>query len=173
MQIILLHSAQVETSRAIVQEIGGNPQWNSAEEVICTGGREVRVISKHALAVAACPNFSAYPAIVVQDGESVRVNSPVESWVDCLDFADNPPSPETPARKVEHSKLEFLALFTDEEKVSLKALETTDPTVGLFWEEYRTADSIRLDDPRTIRAVEYLTSQGYITAERKEEILGL
>lgn len=172
MNIVLLHSAQVESSRAIVQELGGEPAGNDA--TITHGGRAVRVISKHALAVAACPNFSAYPAIVVQDGESVRVKSPVESWAECLDFVDNPPqpAPSVPAPKIEHSKLEFLALFTEEEKISLKALEGTDPTVALFWEEYRTADSIRLDDPRTIRAVEYLAAQGYIPAERKAVILG-
>ena len=173
MEVIILHSAQVETSRTVVSELGGDPQWNSSEEVVNASGREVRVISKHAVAVAACPNFSAYPAIVVQDGETVRVKSPVESWADCLDFIDNPPVPEAPARKIEHTKLEFLALFTDEEKISLKSFEATDPTVGLFWEEYRTADSIRLDEPRTIRAVEYLAGQGYITAERKADILGL
>jgi len=171
MNIVFLHSAQVDASRAIVQEIGGEFAGNDA--TVTHGGREVRVISKHALAVAACPNFSAYPAIVVQDGETVRVKSPVESWAECLNFADNPPqpAPSVPARKIELTKLEFLALFTDEEKISLKALEGTDPTVALFWEEYRTADSIRLDDKRTIRAVEYLASQGYIPAERKTAIL--
>jgi len=172
MNIVLLHSAQVETSRAIVQELGGEPAGNDA--TLTHGGREVRVISKHSLAVAACPNFSAYPVIMVQDGETVRLKSPVESWAECLDFTDNPPQPAqtVPAPKIEHTKLEFLARFSDEEKISLKALEDTDPTVALFWEEYRTADSIRLDDPRTIRAVEYLAAQGYIPAERKAAILG-
>ncbi|MFP5222284.1 MAG: hypothetical protein ACLGSA_08350 [Acidobacteriota bacterium] len=172
MNIVLLHSAQVESSRAIVQELGGEPTGNDV--TITHGGRDVRVISKHALAVAACPNFSAYPAVVVLDGQDMRVKSPVESWAECLDFADNPPqaAPTVPASKIEHTKLEFLSLFTDEEKISLKALEDTDPTVALFWEEYRTADSIRLDDPRTVRAVEYLAAQGYIAAERKAAILG-
>lgn len=172
MNIVFLHSAQVEASRAIVQELGSEPAGNDV--TITHGGREVRVISRHALAVGACPNFSAYPAIVVQDGENVRVKSPVESWAECLDFADNPPqpAPSVQAPKIEHTKLEFLARFTDEEKISLKALEDTDPTVALFWEEYRTADSIRLDDPRTIRGLEYLAAQGYIPAERKAAILG-
>ncbi|WP_027190081.1 hypothetical protein [Fundidesulfovibrio putealis] len=168
---ILLHDPNNAASRILMAELGGEPAGTDVN--IIYDGREVRVISKHTLAVAACPNFSAYPAIVVQDGEIVRVKSPVVSWADCLDFIDNPPAPSIPTPKIEHTKLEFLALFTDEEKIRLKALEATDPTVGLFWEEYRTADSIRLDDPRTVRAVEYLAAQGYITAARKAAILGL
>jgi len=171
MQIIFLHSAMVESSRVIVQELSGEPAENDI--TIVNEGREVRIISKHALAVVACQNFSAYPAIVVQDGESVRVKSPVASWAECLEFIDNPPAPtpSIPAPKVEHTKLEFLALFTDEEKIGLKALEGTDPIVGLFWEEYRAATSIRLDDPRTTRAINMLAAAGHITPARAAAIL--
>ena len=78
----------------------------------------------------------------------------MEAWI--AGFSD--------ARKIEHTKLEFLALFTDEEKIRLKALEDSDPTVGLFWEEYRTADSIRLDDPRTILVVKDQSRLNHIVA---------
>ena len=171
MDMILLHSAQVEASRAIVQELGGEPAGNDV--TLTYDGREVRVISKHALAVAACPNFSAYPAMVVQDGETVRVKSPVESWAECLDFAGKPPAPSAPAPKVEFTRLEFLNLFTDAEQVALKVAENADPVVGVFWEQYRTAETVRLDDPRTIRALEYLAAQGHIASERKDALLGL
>lgn len=171
MEITLFHSAQVEESRAIVQELGGEPSGNDV--TIDHDGRGVRIVSKHALAVGVCPNFSAYPAIVVtgEDG-TTRVKSPVGTWAECLDFIDNPPVPPAPVRRVEFSKLEFLSRFTDEEKVQLKTLEATDPVVGLFWEEYRAAESIRLDDPRTIKSVEHLASMHYITDDRKAEILG-
>jgi len=170
MNITLLHSAQVETSRAIVQELGGEPAENDA--TITHDGREVRIVSKHALAVGVCPNFSAYPAVVVTDGGELRVKSPVESWAQCLEFIDNPPAPPVCPRKLEFTRLEFLNLFTDEEKIQLKTLENTDPTVALFWEEYRTAQVIRLDDPRTIWSIEYLASRNYLTSARKAEILG-
>ena len=171
MQIILLHSAQVEASRAIVQELGGEPAGNDV--MITHAGREVRVISKHALAVAACPNFSAYPAVVVQDGETVGVKSPVQSWQECLDFADNPPQPATsvPAPKIEFTKTDFLDLFTVEEQIALKGLEKTDDAVALFWERYRVADNIRLDDPRTIGAINMLAAAGHITPARATVIL--
>ncbi|MFZ5427746.1 MAG: hypothetical protein ACOZEN_12285 [Thermodesulfobacteriota bacterium] len=173
MEIILLHSAQVEASRAIAAQLGGEPA--EADAIINKDGRDVRVVSKHSLAVGLCPSFSAYPAIaVVEDGGAIRCKSPVASWAECLDFVDSAPAgPAQPAHAAELSKLQFLGLFTDEEKISLKALEGTDPTVALFWEEYRTADNIRLDDPRTVRALDYLAAQGYLAQGRKEGILGL
>jgi len=170
MKIILLHSEQVESSRAILAEIGSSP---SGDDVTVTHeGKDIRIISNHALAVSVRPNFRAYPALMVQGEDGVvRIKSPVGSWSECVAFlAGTEPEVQAPAQ-VEFSKLEFLALFTDEEKISLKALEQTDPTVALFWEEYRTAQSIRLDDPRTIRAIEYLSAQGYLGEGRKESIL--
>lgn len=172
MEIILLHSAQVEASRNIVAELGGEP--TGADATVDHDGRTVRVISKHALAVGACPNFSGYPAIAVvaADG-SVRVKSQVESWAECVEFIDAPaPSQVAQARKVQLTRLEFLNLFTNEEKVRLKALESTDPTVALFWEEYRAADSVRLDDPRTVGAIEYLVSKQYLAESRRADLLG-
>lgn len=169
MNIIILHSELSSVSRSLVAELG--QVADVVDATLIMDGHSVRIVGDHALAVAACPNFSAYPAIVVQDGASVRVKSPVESWAECLDFIDNPPAPGTPAPLPELTKLEFLARFTDEEKISLKALEATDPMVGLFWEEYRGATSIRLDDPRTTRAINMLAAAGHITEARKLEIL--
>jgi hypothetical protein len=81
MGIILLHSAQVEASRAILQELGLDA--GTVDSTATRDGRAVRVVGKHALAVAVSPNFSAYPAIVVRDGGSLRVKSPVGSWAEC------------------------------------------------------------------------------------------
>lgn len=172
MDIILLHSAQVETSRAIVEELGLDA--GTVDSTVTKDGHSVRVVGKHALAVGVCPNFSAYPAVVVKNGEAVWVKSPVESWADCLAFLSAPAqplSPGVPAVRPALSKLEFLRLFTDEELVRLKMLEGSDPVVAVFWEQYRAAESLRPDDERTGRAIEYLASKGYITPERKSAIL--
>lgn len=170
MQIIILHSQYSPLSLALLESMGILP--DGADMTITHEEREVRIISEHAQAVAACPNFSAYPAIVVQDGASVRVKSPVESWAECQDFVDNPPTSEAPAPKIEFTRLEFLNLFTGEEQVALKAAES-NPAVGVFWESWRAADCIRLDDSRTIAAVSMLATPeiGIITPARAAAIL--
>ena len=159
----------VETSRNIVAVLGLVPGVLDASVVM--DGREVRIISKHAQAVAACPNFSAYPAIVVQDGETQHVKSPVASWEECLSFIESIPGPQ-PTRKIVFTKTDFLDLFTVEEQIALKGLEKTDDAVALFWERYRVADDIRLDDPRTIGAINMLAASGHISQERAAAILG-
>ena len=170
MKVIILHSAQVEASRAIVAELGGEPA--GPDVTVTHGGREVRVVSKHALAVAVCPNFSAYPAcVVVEESGDIRVKSPVDSWAECLGFALTPPVQE-PALPREFTRLEFLNLFTVQEQVLLKGLEATDPVVGLFWEQWRGAEFISTDDPRTIAGVDQLAADGHITPARADAILG-
>lgn len=172
MDITLLHSAQVEASRAIVEELGLDA--GTVDSTVTKDGHTVRVVGNHALAVAVCRNFSAYPAIVVRDGEAQRAKSPVASWAECTQFVESPaelPSPGVPATRPALTKLEFLRLFTDEELVRLKTLEAADPAVAVFWEQYRAADNLRLDDERTAMAIEYLASKGYITPERKSAIL--
>jgi len=132
----------------------------------------VRVVSKHALAVGVCANFSAYPAcVVVEESGDIRAKSPVDSWAECLAFALTPPSPG-PTLPREFTRLEFLNRFTVQEQVLLKSLEGTDPVVGLFWEQWRGAEHINLDDPRTIAGVGQLAADGRITQARADEILG-
>lgn len=171
MHIVLLHSAQVEASRAIVEELGGEPAGPDA--TVVHEGREVRIVSKHALAVGLCPSFSAYPAcVVIDDGGDMRVKSPAGSWAECLAFALAPPA-RGPVFPREFTRLDFLNRFTDQEKVLLKSLESSDPIVALFWEEWRCAEAISLDDPRTVRALDYLVQQGHLTPARRSEAFGL
>jgi hypothetical protein len=153
MNITILHSENVTESRQFMEDFNNNALAG------------VTIIDKHDDAVSACPNFSAYPTVVC-DG---RVLSPAPSWADALVWIN---SPSVQAPKVEFTRLEFLKLFTDAELVTLKSLESTDPVVGVFWEQYRTAESIRLDDERVINGVTYLGSSGYITPVRATEILG-
>lgn len=171
MQMIILHSALVEASRALMEELGGEP--SAADVTLARDGAEVRVVSKHALAVGLCPAFTAYPAVAVtSEGGAVRVKSPVSSWAQCLAFAGEEPEPEAQRPPSGLTRLEFLDRFTDEEKLALKNLEDTDVFVALFWEQFRAAQSIDLGDQRTVQAVEYLGAQGHISPERAAEILG-
>jgi hypothetical protein len=169
MDIIILHSPLDGASRNLMQALGGEP--SGPDVTISMEGRSVRIIPDHALAVAVCPNFSAYPALVVKDGETLRVKSPVGSWAECAAFVETPAQPPLEAAKPPLSKLEFLRLFTDEELVRLKTLEASDPVVAVIWEQVRAAENVRLDDERTVRGAEYLASKGYIAPERKSAIL--
>lgn len=171
MQMVILHSAMVEASRDLMEELGGQPQGDDV--TLEHGGHPVRVVSKHALAAQLCPAFGAYPAVAVPDGAGgMRVCSPVADWAGCLAFAGEEPGPEPARPPGALTKLEFLGRFTGEEKMALKALEATDPNVALFWEEYRAAQSIDLGDPRTVHAVEYLGAQGLLAPGRADAILG-
>ncbi len=139
-------------------------------------GQTVTLPSAEPTSALDLPGFRVLPVIQADasppEGKALSGHAPV-ILADCVEmrpvWVDLPPSPGGAVQAL--TKLEFLALFTDEEKVRLKSLESTDPTVALFWEEYRTADSILLDDQRVIRGLEYLAAAGHLTAERKAAIL--
>jgi hypothetical protein len=115
MDVIILHSPLDGASRQLMEALGGEPA--GPDVTINVDGCAVRVISDHALAVAACPNFSAYPALVVRDGETVRVKSPVASWAECVAFIQAPAETSTPlAASVHVTKLEFASRFTADER---------------------------------------------------------
>lgn len=172
MEIILLHSAQVEDSRALLSELGLVETMEvPADFTLMKGSSEVRVISKHALATGVCPSFSCYPTLVVKEGDQVRSLSGLKTWAEAVDFINEPPATVTPVQKVRFSKLEFLGLLTDAEKVSLKAKETSDPVVGVFWEEFRASEFIDLTDPRTIRGVQALEASDNLDEGRAAQIL--
>ncbi|KAF0235047.1 MAG: hypothetical protein FD177_206 [Desulfovibrionaceae bacterium] len=166
MNIIILHDPLSEASRVLLFEMGGEP---AGEDVTITlGGREVRVISKHALAVAACPNFSAYPAIVVQDGEAMRVKSPVESWADCLDFADNPPVAVPAQASRTMTKYEFRTkVLTFEERLTMD--NSTIPELVTMRNDLSTAEVVDLDEVAKYRPV--MLATGLATEARINQII--
>jgi len=170
MSITILHSPFNEASRAFLAALGIAPQGDDV--TVDINGTAVRVVSNHELA-AGIAGFGDYPALVYSPGEAVYVLNRPESWKQCLDFLDAPWGPEGPPAFREMTRLEFLNRFTQAEQVLLKSLESSDPTVAVFWEQYRAASSIRTDDARTIRALDYLTAQGHLAAGRKEQILAV
>ncbi|GFK95752.1 hypothetical protein NNJEOMEG_03620 [Fundidesulfovibrio magnetotacticus] len=168
--LTLLHSPYDADSRDFLAALGvAEPE--SDDVTVETGGQAVRIVSDQAKAVAACPAFSRYPTFVASDG---RVVSGPKTWQECLDFeaasggGGFAPDPQALA---ELTRLDFLARFTEAELVLLKSLEASDPNVGLFWEQWRAATTVRGDDPRTVRALDYMTAQGHLAPGRKEAIL--
>lgn len=169
MGITILHSPFNEASRAFLAALGIAPAGDDV--AVDIGGTAVRVVSDHERA-AGIAGFGDYPALVYAPGEAVYVLNRPESWQQCLDFLDAPWGPEGPPVSRELTRLEFLNRFTQAEQVLLKSLEATDPTVAVFWEQYRAASAIRTDDARAIAALDYLAAHGHLAAGRKEEILG-
>lgn len=68
---------------------------------------------------------------------------------------------------------EFLTRFTQQERAILRAAGTTDPLVADFSQLLGAAQEVISDDPVTIQAMDYLVYAGYITNERRSEIMDL
>ena len=81
---------------------------------------------------------------------------------------DNPPS--LPNRI---SKLAFIARFTPDEYVGIVTARKTDPTVEAWYDLMFLADSINLEDQRTIDGVNFMVTKNLITAARASEILAI
>lgn len=166
MKVIILHSAQVEESRAIMDGLGLDPQMNE-ETLVAQNGWTVS--GKHSYATLVCPAFAAYPTcVVIEDGGTMRVKSPVSDLAECLEFVGTPLVPEPVTRR---SRGEFLELFTDGELEDLKAKEFTIPSIGVFWEKFRSREFIDLADPLTIASVENMEAFGFIASGRAAAIL--
>jgi hypothetical protein len=172
MEIILLHSAMVEASRKIVQALGLD-ELNVVDETTFVDGKVVRVVGKHSLAVVICPNFSAYPALVVTEEGAARVKSPVDSWVDCLDFINNPPAPPDPVPVYVISAYEFSKRFTMEEEVAIEEASVIDPVIRVAIRKLGLIKNwdVDLSDTGTMNYVGYLATKGLIAPERVAEIL--
>lgn len=167
MKVIILHSAQVETSRALITELGVDPQMNE-DIIVAPNGWSVS--GKGSYATLVCPSFSAYPTmVVIEDDGRMRVKSPVAGLAECEAFINA--QPEAPSKLIQLSKVDFLGLFADAELVNLKAKEQADPVVGVFWEQFRASDYIRLDDPRTIKGITALEATNNLPVGRSAQIL--
>jgi hypothetical protein len=68
---------------------------------------------------------------------------------------------------------EFLTRFTQQERATLRAAGQTDPLVADFSQLLGAAQEVISDDPVTIQAMDYLVYAGYITNERRSEIMDL
>ena len=66
---------------------------------------------------------------------------------------------------------EFLTRFTQQERATLRSAATNDPLVADFSQLLGAAQEVISDDPVTIQAMDYLVYAGYITNERRSEIM--
>lgn len=69
------------------------------------------------------------------------------------------------------TKLAFRNLFTFNEKVVLYTKAETDIIIRVFLDDIMAAQEIDLTFPSLIQGIQYLVSQGVITAERAGQIL--
>ena len=68
---------------------------------------------------------------------------------------------------------EFLTRFTQQERATLRAASATDTLVADFSQLLGAAQEVISDDPVTIQAMDYLVYAGYITNDRRSEIMGI
>ena len=68
---------------------------------------------------------------------------------------------------------EFLTRFTQQERATLRSAAATDPLVADFSQLLGAAQEVISDDPVTIQAMDYLVYAGYITNDRRSEIMDL
>lgn len=79
------------------------------------------------------------------------------------------PIPIEPERSIILTQLEFLRLFTAEERIVVRL--STDSLVVDFLYLLNLAQDVKLDDPDTIAGVNYLESLGLLAEGRAAEIL--
>jgi hypothetical protein len=75
----------------------------------------------------------------------------------------------TKIKKIEWNKLEFLALFTKEQRVTI--WDSTDINVKDFVIFLTNATTVRTDNPETVGALQYLLANNFITQEQYNEII--
>ncbi len=68
---------------------------------------------------------------------------------------------------------EFLLRFTQQERADLRAASQIDTLVADFSQLLGAAQEVISDDPVTIQAMDYLVYAGYITNDRRNEIMDL
>lgn len=66
---------------------------------------------------------------------------------------------------------DFLALFTREEKLAVKAATRVSDDVGLWYDEMLAAQFITAEDPDTVNGLQALVGADLLSPERQAEIL--
>ncbi len=66
---------------------------------------------------------------------------------------------------------DFLALFTQQEKLVIKAATRVSDEVGLWYDEMLAAQFITAEDPDTLAGLAALVGAELLTQERRDEIL--
>lgn len=69
------------------------------------------------------------------------------------------------------SRTDFKGMFTATEYRAISDMSKTDDNLYQFWDMAQTADSINMEDTRTIQGVSYLAFVGIFDEARRDEIL--
>lgn len=110
------------------------------------------------------------PAPVGYGGTVVDANPPRPAWALADPQPEPPPVEPAPQRVV--SKLAYLRLFTQQERIAIRTAADSSPELFDYLEMLKLAEEINLDDPDTIGAVNLLEMAGLIAEGRAVEILG-
>ena len=100
-------------------------------------------------------------------GTVLDANPPAPAWA----VPDPTPEPQPqPAPRI-LTKLEYLRLFTQQERIAIRTAADQTPELFDYLEMLKLAEDINLDDPDTIGAVTLLELAGLIAPGRASEIL--
>lgn len=119
--------------------------------VTFTGGEELRTFT-----------------VVVFESED-EIASLVEAYLAATSIFSTPeaPAPAYPRLPVR----DFLALFTRQEKLDIKAATRVSDELGLWYDEMLAAQFITVEDPDTLMGLAVMVEAGLITAERSDAII--
>jgi hypothetical protein len=104
--------------------------------------------------------------ICIERTDALREYGPGDLY-DGTNFSHPPPVVRPPEPI---TRLEFLRRFTPEQRIAIRASQ--DPVIIDGNELLALAEEVRLDDPDTVRLVNYMVQQGLITQADADRILG-
>ena len=113
-------------------------------------------------------NTAIAPERAPVDGEWCRVT--VDGRVTKRTFYDEPVT-VPPTHETVLSKTDFKGLFTASEYRAISVLTATDDNAFQFWDMAQTADSIDMNDARTIAGLNYVSGMGAVSAPRLAVVL--
>jgi len=103
--------------------------------------------------------------ICIERTDDLRQYGPGDLY-DGTNFS-HPPPVVLPPQPI--TRLEFLRRFTPEQRIAIRASQ--DPVIIDGNELLALAEEVRLDDPDTVRLVNYMVQQGLITQADADQIL--
>ncbi|MEX1197811.1 MAG: hypothetical protein WEB57_08140 [Pseudohongiellaceae bacterium] len=134
-----------------------------------------RVRNNIAVDVSTNPESHFHPDIA---GEFESVPDQVERRWRLVDGEWKAPEPSIPTDRDPKdtpaiSPVDFMLLFTSQERVAIKAARENDQIVADFFDllEDPRLDRVRLSQPAVQEGVQYLATQALITEARRDEIL--
>lgn len=80
-----------------------------------------------------------------------------------------PPAPPDYGRAVDPR--EFLLLFTQAERIQIRAAAAADPQVADWYDVFRVPTPIRLKHPTTLQGLQALVAKNLLTAARRDAII--